>query len=70
MSRRVAGVTLDNLEDLPKHCRACVYWELAPHLRDQAEEFGTTVDEEGLAGRECDLEDPDGNRLRVATPRA
>ena len=25
------------------------------------------VDEEGLAGRECDLEDPDGNRLQVAT---
>ena len=35
-----------------------------------AREFGMPVDEEGLAGRECDLEDPDGNRLRVATPRA
>ena len=33
-------------------------------------EFGISVDEEGLAGRECDLEDPDGNRLRVATPRS
>ena len=32
-------------------------------------EFGIPVDEDGLAGRECDLEDPDGNRLRVATPR-
>lgn len=42
MSRRVIGVTLDNLEDLPKHSRKCVYWELAPHLREQAEEFGTT----------------------------
>ena len=42
MSRRVIGVTLDNLEDLPKHSRTCVYWELAPHLREQAEEFGTT----------------------------
>jgi len=42
VSRRVVGVTLDNLDDLPKHCRACVYWELAPHLREQAEEFGTT----------------------------
>jgi catechol 2,3-dioxygenase-like lactoylglutathione lyase family enzyme len=31
-------------------------------------EFGVPLDEEGLAGRECDLEDPDGNRLRVATP--
>lgn len=42
MSRRVVGVTLDNLEQLPKHCRRCVYWELAPHVRAQAEEFGQT----------------------------
>jgi catechol 2,3-dioxygenase-like lactoylglutathione lyase family enzyme len=35
-----------------------------------SEEFGIPVDEEGLAGRECDLEDPDGNRLRVATRRS
>ena len=34
-----------------------------------AEEFGVVVDEEGLAGRECALVDPDGNRLRVATRR-
>jgi catechol 2,3-dioxygenase-like lactoylglutathione lyase family enzyme len=34
-----------------------------------SKEFGTPVDEEGLAGRECELEDPDGNRLRVATRR-
>jgi catechol 2,3-dioxygenase-like lactoylglutathione lyase family enzyme len=33
-------------------------------------EFGIPVDEEGLAGRECDVEDPDGNRLRIATPRS
>src|SRR5437764_9666707 len=33
-------------------------------------EFGIPVDEDGLAGRECHLVDPDGNRLRVATPRA
>ncbi|WP_028661516.1 GNAT family N-acetyltransferase [Saccharomonospora saliphila] len=42
MSRRVTGVTLDNLELLPRGCRRCVYWELAPHLREQAEEFGET----------------------------
>jgi hypothetical protein len=35
-----------------------------------SQEFGIPVDEEGLAGRECDLEDPDGNRLRIATPRS
>ena len=33
-------------------------------------EFGIGVDEEGPAGRECDLVDRDGNRLRVATRRS
>jgi catechol 2,3-dioxygenase-like lactoylglutathione lyase family enzyme len=32
--------------------------------------LGVPVDEDGLAGRECDVEDPDGNRLRIATPRS
>ncbi|MDX6448960.1 MAG: hypothetical protein QOD08_1423 [Gaiellaceae bacterium] len=35
-----------------------------------SEEFGMPVDEEGLADREVHLEDPDGNRLRVATRRS
>jgi catechol 2,3-dioxygenase-like lactoylglutathione lyase family enzyme len=34
-----------------------------------SQEFGVVVDEEGLAGRQCNLEDPDGNRLRIATRR-
>ena len=42
MSRRVVGVTLDNLEHLSKHSRTCVFWELAPHLKAQAEEYGDT----------------------------
>ena len=42
MTRRVTGVTLDNLGDLPKKCRHCVFWELAPHAKEQAEEFGQT----------------------------
>ena len=42
MSRRVVGVTLDNLEHLSKHSRTCVFWEVAPHLREQAEEYGDT----------------------------
>jgi catechol 2,3-dioxygenase-like lactoylglutathione lyase family enzyme len=33
-------------------------------------EFGSPVDEEGRAGRECALVDPDGNRLRVAARRS
>jgi ribosomal protein S18 acetylase RimI-like enzyme len=34
-----------------------------------AAEFGATVDEEGLAGRQVNLVDSEGNRLRIATPR-
>src|SRR5690348_15231573 len=33
-------------------------------------EFGIRVGEDGLAGRECHLVDPDGNRLGVAMRRA
>jgi catechol 2,3-dioxygenase-like lactoylglutathione lyase family enzyme len=40
------------------------------HIDGVAKEFGTPVAEEGLAGHECHLEDPDGDRLRVATPRS
>ena len=39
-------------------------------IDEVSQEFGIPVDEEGLAGRECDLEDLDGNRLRVATRRS
>ena len=35
-----------------------------------SDEFGVPIDEEGLAGRESQLEDPDGNRLRVGTRRS
>src|SRR5947207_2537520 len=40
------------------------------NIDEVAEEFGVPVDEDGLAGRECELVDPDGNRLRVATRRS
>lgn len=40
--RIAVGITLDNLEDLPKQCRQCVFWELAPHLREEAEQYGQT----------------------------
>ncbi|WP_431043273.1 GNAT family N-acetyltransferase [Streptomyces sp. P1-3] len=30
MGRRVVPLTLDNLPDLPKRCRSCVFWELDP----------------------------------------
>ena len=40
MSRRVASLTLDNLDDLPGRCRRCVVWELDPVARERAEESG------------------------------
>lgn len=42
MSRRLASVTLDNLDDLPRRCRRCVFWELDPVARARAEEAGDT----------------------------
>jgi GNAT superfamily N-acetyltransferase len=42
MSRRLASVTLDNLDDLPRRCRRCVFWELDPVGRTRAEEAGDT----------------------------
>ena len=42
MSRRLANLTLDNLDDLPRRCRRCVFWELDPIARQVAEENGDT----------------------------
>lgn len=40
MSTSVVGLTLDNVDELPKRCRRCVFWELAQHLGEQAAEYG------------------------------
>jgi GNAT superfamily N-acetyltransferase len=40
VSRRCASLTLDNLDDLPRSCRRCVFWELDPVAREAAEEAG------------------------------
>ena len=40
MSRRLVNVTLDNLLDLPRRCRHCVFWELDPVSRERAVEAG------------------------------
>jgi hypothetical protein len=38
--RRVASITLDNLDDLPSRCRRCVFWELDPLTQARALETG------------------------------
>ncbi|HEX6248759.1 MAG TPA: GNAT family N-acetyltransferase [Nocardioidaceae bacterium] len=42
-SRRIARLTLDNLDDLPSACRACAFWELDPVARARADAEGTTA---------------------------
>jgi len=43
VTRRLANITLDNLDDLPVPCRRCVFWELEPVARDRAEKAGDTA---------------------------
>jgi len=40
VSRRLANLTLDNLDDVPRRCRRCVFWELDPIARQVAEDAG------------------------------
>jgi GNAT superfamily N-acetyltransferase len=40
VSRRLVNLTLDNLDDLPRRCRRCVFWELDPIAGEAAEESG------------------------------
>src|SRR5881227_191296 len=42
MSRRLVNITLDNLDDLPRRCRKCVFWELDPVAGTRASETGDT----------------------------
>ena len=43
MTRKLASITLDNLDDLPRGCRRCVFWELGLVERERAEEAGDTA---------------------------
>jgi GNAT superfamily N-acetyltransferase len=36
VARRLARLTLDNLDDLPQQCRSCVFWELDAVRRQRA----------------------------------
>lgn len=43
MGRRLVPLTLDNLPDLPKRCRSCVFWELDPVSGEAAVRGGTSA---------------------------
>ena len=36
MTRRLVNITLDNLAELPRRCRSCVFWELDPVSSERA----------------------------------
>jgi GNAT superfamily N-acetyltransferase len=38
--RRIARLTLDNVDDLPAPCRSCLFWELDPVRRERAQDAG------------------------------
>ncbi|MEU6771629.1 GNAT family N-acetyltransferase [Streptomyces sp. NPDC046759] len=43
MGRRLVPLTLDNLQDLPRRCRSCVFWELDPVSGEAAVKAGTSA---------------------------
>ncbi|MGW1722598.1 GNAT family N-acetyltransferase [Streptomyces sp. NPDC002306] len=48
MGRRLVPLTLDNLQDLPRRCRSCVFWELDPVSGQAAVREGTAgLEKEG-----------------------
>lgn len=42
-TRRIARLTLDNLDDLPSACRGCAFWELDPVHRERAAAAGESA---------------------------
>ena len=54
MSRRLARLTLDNLGDLPRACRSCLFWELDPVRRQRAADAGEArAEKEAWVSRCC-----------------
>ena len=45
MSRRVARLTVDTLDDLPEHARSCLHWELDPVRRHRVGDGAAAVAE-------------------------
>lgn len=79
MTRRLANVTLDNLDDLPRSCRRCVFWELSPSARLRADQSGdpalekeawvsATLLEWGSCGKICYVDDYPAGYALCAPP--
>lgn len=79
MSRRLAALTLDTLDDLPIRCRNCVFWELDPVAGARAVAHGdpgfekeawlsTALLEWGSCGRVAYVDDAPAGYLVYAPP--
>lgn len=79
MGRRLAGLTLDTLEDLPRACRRCVFWELHPVAAERADHGGDLAFEKeawvsaallewGSCGRLAYVDDVPAGFLMYAPP--
>lgn len=79
MTRRLAPLTLDALDDLPSPCRRCVFWELDPVACRRAVESGDTEFEKeawlsaallewGSAGRIAYVDDVPAGYVLYAPP--
>jgi GNAT superfamily N-acetyltransferase len=52
MGRRLEPISLVNLDDLPRSCRDCVFWELDPvSVRQAARNGGTALEKEAWLSR-------------------
>lgn len=79
LGRRLAGLTLDTLEDLPVTCRTCVFWELHPVAAERADSGGDLAFEKeawisaallewGSCGRVAYVDDVPAGFLMYAPP--
>jgi GNAT superfamily N-acetyltransferase len=79
MSRRLAALTLDTLDDLPRCCRSCVFWELDPVAAERAVRCGdpgfekeawlsATLLEWGSCGRVAYVDDVPAGYVVYAPP--
>lgn len=79
ITRRLTNVTLDNLGDLPRRCRSCVFWELDPVAGQRAGELGdpqlekeawvsAALLEWGSCGKICYVEDVPAGYVLYAAP--
>ena len=46
MHRRLVNLTLDSLDALPRRCRSCVFWELAPLCAEPGESADAALEKE------------------------